>query len=135
MEKIAAALKALGIRPTLHRLAVAKVLLPNRDHLSADQVWELVRRDFPAISRATVYNTLDLFAEKGLVCRRLIKQGTAVYDPVIEPHHHLVEEGTGRVHDIPWSQVKLPLRISVPGFDVAEFYLVMKGKKKSCGGK
>src|SRR3989338_10685179 len=101
MEKINAALKALGIRPTLHRLAVAKVLLPNRDHLSADQVWELVRREFPAISRATVYNTLDLFAEKGLVCRRVIKHGTAVYDPVTEQHHHLVEEETGRVYDIP----------------------------------
>lgn len=114
----------------MHRLAVAKVLLPSRDHLSAEEIWAKVKAKYPAISRATVYNTLDLFADKGLVRRRIIKQGTAVYDPVTEPHHHLVEEGTGRIYDIPWEQVKLPLRIAVPGFEVAEFHLVMKGKKK-----
>lgn len=133
MEKIHASLRALGIRPTLHRLAVAKVLLPNRDHLSADQVWELVRGEFPAISRATVYNTLDLFAEKGLVLRRAIKDGVFAYDPVTRPHHHLVDEATGRVYDIPWESVKIPRSIAVPGFDVSEFHLVIKGRKR--GGR
>lgn len=130
MEKTAAVLKARGIRPTMHRLAVAKVLLPNRDHLSADAVWEKVRREFPAISRATVYNTLDLFAAKGLVLRRAIKDGVFAYDPVVKPHHHLLDEATGRVYDIPWEAVKIPAAVAVPGFEVSEFHLVLKGRRK-----
>jgi Fe2+ or Zn2+ uptake regulation protein len=133
MEKTAEILNAKGIRPTLHRLAVAKVLLPSRDHLSADAVWEKVRREFPAISRATVYNTLDLFAEKGLVLRRAIKDGVFAYDPVLQPHHHLVDEALGRIYDIPREAVKLPATITVPGFEVGEFYLVIKGRKKGRG--
>jgi Fur family transcriptional regulator, iron response regulator len=130
MNNTALMLKDRGIRPTMHRLAVAKVLLPSRDHLSADEVWARVKKQYPAISRATVYNTLDLFSEKGLVRRRMLKQDSAVYDPVIQPHHHLVEESTGRVYDIPWEAVKLPLRVRVPGFEVEDFHLVIKGKKK-----
>jgi len=114
----------------MHRLAVAKFILGSKEHPSAEQVWALVKAKFPAISRATVYSTLELFAEKGLVRRRIIKKGTAVYDPVMEPHHHLVEEATGRVYDIPWAAVRLPRRIVIPGFEVAEFHLVIKGKKK-----
>jgi Fur family transcriptional regulator, iron response regulator len=124
------ALKSKGIKPTLHRLAVAGALLPSRDHLSAEQVWAKVKRSCPAISRATVYNTLELFALKGLVLRRPLRDGSYAYDPVLEPHHHLVDEATGRVYDIPWEAVRLPRRIAVRGFEVTDFHLLIKEKKK-----
>ena len=130
MEKTALTLKSRGVRPTLHRLAVAGVLFPSRDHLSAEQVWEKVRAACPAISRATVYNTLDLFARKGLVLKRALRDGAFAYDPVLKPHHHLVEEETDKVYDIPWEAVKVPCEISVPGFEVSDFHLVIRGKRK-----
>jgi len=130
MENTKLALTSKGIRPTLHRLAVADVLLPSREHLSADELWARVKKGCPAISRATVYNTLELFAEKGLVLRLTLRDGACAYDPVLKPHHHLVDQATGRVYDIPWEAVRLPRSISVPGFEVSDFHLVIKGEKK-----
>ncbi|KAF0124718.1 MAG: Fur family transcriptional regulator peroxide stress response regulator [Elusimicrobia bacterium] len=123
-------LKRRGIRPTLPRLAVAKAALSNFTHPSADGIWALVRKKYPAVSRATVYNTLELFVRKGLIQRKALKGGSAAYDPVLERHHHLVDERTGRIYDIPWAAVRLPARLRLPGFEVEDFHLVIKGKKR-----
>jgi Fur family iron response transcriptional regulator len=56
-----------GIHPSAHRVAVAQYVLTTHDHPSADRAWDRVRERFPMISRATVYNTLNLFVEKGLL--------------------------------------------------------------------
>lgn len=123
-------LKRAGIRSTLPRLAVAKASLANYGHPSADAVWALVRKEYPAVSRATVYNTLDLFVQKGLLNRRDLGGGHAVYDPVPERHHHLVDARTGKVYDIPWGAVRLPEKLRLKGFEVEDFQLVIRGKKK-----
>ncbi len=130
MLKVSQVLQRAGIRPTLPRLAVAKAALSNFSHPSADTVWALVRGEYPAVSRATVYNTLDLFVKKGLLSRRDLGGGHAVYDPVPERHHHLVDARTGRVYDIPWEAVRLPEKLELPGFKVEDFHLVIKGKKR-----
>ena len=58
-------LRSLGIQPSPQRMAVAKVFLGLGQHQSADQVLERARKTFPRLSRATVYNTLHLFAARG----------------------------------------------------------------------
>ncbi len=123
-------LKRAGIKATLPRLAVAGAALANFTHPSADEVCALVREKHPAVSRATVYNTLNLFVRKGLLGRRELAGGRAVYDPVLERHHHLVDRKTGNVYDIPWGAVRLPEKLSLPGYEVDDFHLVIKGKKK-----
>lgn len=133
MENMVGKLRAAGIRPTAHRLAVAAALDGDRTHPTADSVWAKVKKSFPAISRATVYNTLDLFAEKGLLLRRSLDSGAAVYDPFTEPHHHLVDEDTGEVYDIPWGEVSVKEKPSLKDFEVSEFYLVMRGRRRVSG--
>jgi len=63
MPDVAVLLKERGVQPSAQRVAVAKYALTTHDHPSADEVWERVRRTLPTISRATVYNTLNLFAD------------------------------------------------------------------------
>jgi len=94
-------------------------------------VWAKVKKAFPAISRATVYNTLDLFVKKSLVLRRSLDSGAAVYDPFTAPHHHLVDEATGHVYDIPWGEVRIKEKPSLKDFEVSEFYLVMRGRRRA----
>ncbi len=130
MEKNAQLLKNGGIRPTLPRLAVAAKFFGNVNHPSAEEVWALVKAAYPGVSRATVYNTLELFAKKGLARRRALKGGRAVYDPVTERHHHLVDQATGRIYDIPWAAVRLPGNIALPDFEVEDYHLVILGRKK-----
>ncbi len=119
-----------GIKPSAQRVAVARYILHTGDHPSADEVWTRVREDFPHISRATVYNTLNLFVEKGLVRQFVLTEGRTVFDPHTEAHHHFIDEGTGTIFDVPWEAVTVSDVERLPEFDVHEYQVVMRGKKK-----
>ena len=127
---VPALLRHRGVRLSAHRLAVARFVLRTRSHPSAEDVFVAVQKDFPVISRATVYNTLNLFVEKGLLQRLPVGEGRVVYDPDLSPHHHLVDEDTGVVHDIPWEALEIPSVKSVQGFEVTNCQVVMRGRKK-----
>ena len=123
------ALTEHGIQPSAQRLAVADYVLYTTDHPSADQVWAEVKRSFPMLSRATVYNTLNLFTEKGLLRELVLAEGKAVFDPKLEPHHHFLDEQTGEIVDVPWSALDVRRVHNLNGFEVHEYQVVMRGKK------
>ena len=123
------ALTEHGIQPSAQRVAVADYVLYTTDHPSADQVWAEVKRSFPMLSRATVYNTLNLFTEKGLLRELVLAEGKVVFDPKLDPHHHFLDEDTGEIVDVPWSALDVRRVHSLPGFDVREYQVVMRGKK------
>lgn len=131
MDDVAVLLKKRGVQPSAQRVAVAKYALATHDHPSADEVWERVRRTLPTISRATVYNTLNLFADKGLISRHVIAEGRVVFDSVVEPHHHFIDEATGRIHDVPWDAIRVTGVDGLAGFDVRAHQVVMRGRRKS----
>jgi Fe2+ or Zn2+ uptake regulation protein len=123
-------LRQRGILPSAQRVAVAKYVLTTDRHPSADQVWKAVERAFPMISRATVYNTLHLFVEKGLLRELYISEGIVVFDPNLAPHHHLVDEATGAIHDVPWKNVQISRVKSPAGFELTDYQLVMRGRRR-----
>lgn len=118
------------IRPTPQRIAVAESVLWAKTHPTADDVWTTVKRKHPTVSRATIYNTLNLLVEKQLLRTHRLSEGTTVFDPNIELHHHFIDEETGEVHDILWETVKVTGEDSLRGFDVHEYQVVMRGRKK-----
>lgn len=128
-EALRARLSEAGIRPSAHRLAVADYVLATEDHPSADQVLARVQERFPQLSRATVYNTLHLFVESGLLRQLVLAEGTTVYDPKLERHHHFVDDATGRIEDIPWESVKVGDVSRLKGYDVREYMVVVRGRK------
>ena len=125
------ALTEHGIQPSAQRVAVAEYVLYTTDHPSADQVWAEVKRSFPMLSRATVYNTLNLFTEKGLLRELVLAEGRIVFDPKLDPHHHFLDEETGEIVDVPWSALDVRRVHSLSGFDVREYQVVMRGKKST----
>jgi Fe2+ or Zn2+ uptake regulation protein len=124
------ALRERGIQPSAQRVAVAEYVLATDEHPSADEVWARVQQGFPMISRATVYNTLNLFVDKGLLAEHVLAEGRLVYDPNVARHHHFIDESTGRIHDVPWEAVVVSGVESLPGLAVREYSVVMRGKKK-----
>jgi Fe2+ or Zn2+ uptake regulation protein len=130
MKRMLDKLVACGIQPTPQRLAVAEYILNTVDHPTADEVWVNVRDRCPTLSRATVYNTLNLFAEKGLLRMQSLKEGVVVFDPHVVPHHHFIDDDTGKVLDIPWDAVKVTGQNSLRGFDVREYQVVLRGRKR-----
>ena len=89
-------LKSRGIQPSAQRVAVAEYVLHTHDHPAADQVFARVKKRFPMVSRATVYNTLNLFVEKGLLRALVLAEGKVVFDPKIETAPPLHRRGDGR---------------------------------------
>jgi Fur family iron response transcriptional regulator len=100
-------LKDCGILPTPQRLEVAGILLAKPQHLAADQIIDILRRRGRSVSKATVYNTLKLFSERGLVRELNVDTSRKFYDSTIHPHHHFFHVDSGELQDIPEDQVRI----------------------------
>ena len=122
-------LKEHGIQPSAQRVAVAEYVLHTTEHPSADKVWAGVQKNFPMISRATVYNTLNLFVEKGLLRELHLTPDSVIFDPNTDRHHHFIDEDTGRIYDIPWNQIEVRNAKPLPGFKVNDYQVVMRGRR------
>jgi len=109
---------------------VAQYVLTTHDHPSAERVWARVRERFPMISRATVYNTLHLFVEKHLLRELHLAPDSVVFDANTERHHHLIDDETGKIHDVAWNQVEVRRLESIGNFEVNEYQVVMHGRRK-----
>jgi len=123
-------LTAHGIQPSAHRVAVAQYVLTTHDHPSADRVWDRVRERFPMISRATVYNTLNLFVEKGLLRELHLAADSVVFDPKMDRHHHLIDDETGKIHDVEWNHVEVKNIKNIGNYEINEYQVVMHGKRR-----
>ena len=88
------------ILPTQQRLLIARVLLERQQHLSADQVMHLVNGEDHLVSKATVYNTLGLFANNGLIREVIVDPARVFYDSNTSNHHHFYNVDTGELTDI-----------------------------------
>ena len=127
---VATRLRDHGIRPSAQRVAIARYVLSTGTHPSADEVWARVVKRFPTVSRATVYNTLNAFVEAGLPTTLEVTQGRTVFDPNIEPHHHFVDDATGRIQDVPWEAVEVRGVDALPGIDVRDYQVVIRGRRR-----
>ena len=106
-----------GINVTSQRIDIARVLFAHGDHVSAEVVFDRVNRelaDSRRVSKATVYNTLGLFAEKGLI-RQVIADPTRVfYDPNTKPHHHFYDVYSHELMDIDEADIRMQGLPSLP---------------------
>jgi len=118
-----------GIRPSSQRVAIAAYVLATEDHPSADEVFRQVKPTLPVVSRATIYNTLKLFVEKGLLRELVLAPGYSVYDPKTEPHHHFLDDASGKIHDIRWDALTVGRVAELPGLDVRDYSVVLRGRR------
>jgi Fe2+ or Zn2+ uptake regulation protein len=125
------ALNSVGIQPSAQRLAVADYVLFTDEHPSAEQVLARARKSVPMLSRATVYNTLNLLVEKRLLRELVLAEGRVVFDPKMERHHHFVDEVTGRIHDVPWDALEVRKVEKLRGFAVSDYQVVLVGRARA----
>ena len=117
-------LRRYGILPTQQRLQIAQILLTRDQHVSAEQVLELVNATGNSVSKATVYNTLGLFAAKGILREVNVDPSRAFYDTNNTIHHHFYNVDTGELSDIQTGQIPVdqlpgaPEGTMVDGVDV-----------------
>jgi Fur family iron response transcriptional regulator len=117
-----------GVNPTAQRIAICRYVLCEADHPTAEQVKTWVDGNFPKMSLATVYNTLNILVGAGLLQEiRTPNGGSSIYDCNTSLHHHFVDEESGKIIDIHPDEVRLDLKLSKKGLKVKEVSLFLKG--------
>lgn len=123
-DNMADLLRAHGINPTHQRIEIAYALFSRGEHLSADQILATVNDRHSETSKATVYNTLNLFLDKKLIREVIVDPNKVFYDPNTMPHHHFYNVDSGELTDIDAGQIaisglpQLPQGMVTEGIDI-----------------
>ncbi len=93
-------LMGFDIKPSVQRTAIMQYLIQHKTHPTVDEIYMFLSPDMPTLSKTTVYNTLNLFVQKGAVQVLAIDEKNARYDADISKHAHFICKGCGKVYDI-----------------------------------
>ena len=130
-------LSNIGLRPTKQRMILIKLLFENPDrHISAEELYQEVKKEDRKISLATIYNTLKQFTKVGLLKELVVDQNKSIYCTNHDPHYHLYIEDEGNVIDIPRENIDLniptiPACLSLHNIDVVVRVRTLKEKLKN----
>jgi len=136
MEKIIHRYKGKGFKLTPQRLAILKFLEGNNEHPTAEEIYTGLRNDYPTLSVATVYNTIETLRDRGEIAEVTIDPERKHFDPNTTPHHHLICLECKRIADIfedYTSEIVLPAEV-VEEFSVAGNHIDFYGVCKECRG-
>ena len=123
-----------GLRPTKQRMVLAKLLFEKgKRHVSAEELYDEVRKENRKISLATVYNTLKQFTKLGIIKEIVVDQNKSLYCNDYKSHYHLYIEDEGKVVDIPTENINLnvpsiPACLSLHNVDVIVRVRTLKEK-------
>ena len=132
-DEVARLLARQGVLPTAQRIEVGLLILARPQHLSADQIIAGLRSTGARVSKATVYNTLNLFCARGLLKTVEVDPTRQFYDSCVAAHHHFYNVDTGELTDIPLGAVSLNLNAPLPpGTETAGVDVVVR--VRSSGG-
>jgi len=121
-----------GVRPTSQRVRVAEMLLTAPRHVTAEQVLRALREGEDHVSKATVYNTLKLFVDQGLVRQIHVDPERCVYDSMMAPHHHFQVLETGEMIDIRPEDLEFAKMPPLPpGTEVADVEVVIRLRRRA----
>ena len=124
-------LKKAGVTPTQQRVEIAQILFARPQHVSAEQVLSIVNAQSSVVSKATVYNTLNLFVRCGLVREVNVDGQRVYYDSTTRPHHHFFNVDTGELTDIPKEAVRLATLPELPpGTEPESVEVVVRVRQK-----
>lgn len=122
-----------GMRMTDQRRVIAQVLSEANDHPDAEELYSRAAAIDPNISLATVYRTVRLFSEAGIIETHDFRDGRARYEPANDHHHdHLIDVTTGKViefvdDEIEALQIKIAEKL---GYELVDHRLELYGKPK-----
>jgi len=133
MEQIKQELLDREVQPTFQRIKIFQYLDENRIHPTVERIYKDIKEAIPTISRTTVYNTLDLFNDKGIVQELTISGTESRYDINTTTHNHFFCKECGEVFDIEteayWKENNID---KVQGNRIEEIHFYFKGICKDC---
>jgi Fur family peroxide stress response transcriptional regulator len=134
LEIVTKALAEKGLKITHQRIVVYQELLSSDMHPTAEQIYDHIKVNNPAISLATVYKTLETFVETRLINKVPAPQGTKRYDARIDYHNHIYISNTNEIMDYDDNELKTILlnylkKKQFGNLTITDFKLQIKGEK------
>ena len=123
-----------GVKLTDQRKIIAKVMSDSSDHPDVDELYKRVSKIDSKISIATVYRTVKLFEEVGILAKHDFRGGKARYEELSEGHHdHLIDIKTGEIIEFVEEDIeKLQKKVAEKyGYDLVDHKLELYGVKKN----
>jgi Fe2+ or Zn2+ uptake regulation protein len=133
-QRLTARLRERGYRVTPQRLVTYRVLCQLSGHVTGEELQAAASRLLPNVALATIYTILALLVDLGLVRRIATGGGTAIYDAMIEPHHHLICTTCGMIADLPAMVDLAPAwkAAAAADFEAASVDVVVHGRCAGC---
>ena len=125
---------AKGVKLTEQRKTIAKIMSDSQDHPDVDELYRRASKIDSKISIATVYRTVKLFEEAGIVAKHDFKGGKARYEELNEGHHdHFIDIKTGEIIEFVDDEIeKLQQKVAEKyGYKLVDHKLELYGIKKS----
>lgn len=124
-------------RNTLQKDIILKAVNRLHNHPTAEMIYEEVTREYPRVSKATVYRNLNQMAQQGQILRIQIPNSADRYDFNTSGHYHLKCTGCGQVFDmdIPYMEQLNQLDLSEQGFTIEDHNIIFQGTCQQCGKK
>ena len=127
--EIEARLNEAGVQATAQRIAIARYVLCEAEHPTALDVKQWTDLNFPKLSLATVYNTLNVLVQTGLLRElRLPHSDKAIYDDNLSRHHHFYDEKTGELFDVDEKECQVHVNLD-KGLKVRDVEVFIRGQK------
>lgn len=127
--------KKSGLKLTPQRLAILKYLEGNKEHPSADDIYRTISKDFPTMSFATVYNTLEALRRHGQIMELNFDPFKKRFDPNPKPHHHVICIRCQRILDVPNEYSLAPPEIKSEDFEILGSHIEFYGICSKCKDK
>ena len=133
-HNITEVLRNKGFKVTPQRLAIYKILMDGKDHPTAEMIYEKLQTRYPTMSLATVYKTVEVFKEMGLVHALNVGEDKARYDANVAPHVHMVCGGCGDILDVMDVELHSIKKMAEEksGYQVAECQIYFHGHCAGC---
>ncbi len=131
VERFKKKIKDRGISPTLIRLKIIEYLDNNNKHPDADTVYRDLKDELPVLSKTSVYNTLNLFAVKGLAMKLSVEAGTTNFDSNPHPNFHFICDTCGALYDVEIMSSFLNKK-EIDGHIVSGVQGYFRGKCRNC---
>ncbi|MGQ9621712.1 MAG: Fur family transcriptional regulator [Bacteroidales bacterium] len=125
-----------GLKVTPQRTLLLQTIMSFDDHPSTDVIFDYIRFNFPNISLATVYNTLKLFSQKGIIKKFLTAENTTRYDTIKKKHHHIYYSDSDKLEDFEDKELDKLLKDyfkkkKIKGLKIEEISIQISGKSLS----
>ncbi len=123
--------KNLGLKLTPQRIAIIEYLEGNKEHPSAEDIYNALKPKFPSMSFATVYNTLEVLVKKGVVKELNVESSRKRFDPSTEPHHHFFCKKCKKVIDVE-NHINIPVPEQLKDFKIEDIQIIFYGLCPEC---